>query len=163
MRMKKYWPFIFITAGLLLIFGSLLSFVIYSNIPYQNLTPAMWANFYHTATAICISGSGIFIFGLTARVVRLVSQQPSTALRLFWISLAGIPVCLVIAFISFGLWWQLAFSWEGDPPPVIAYIVLWASGISAVVGVLSAVVMLVTGLVLLSTKISKMYLGFNKG
>src|ERR1017187_8643219 len=77
-----------------------------------------------------------------------------TALRLFKISIVCVPAFLVVAFISFGLFFQLAWDWDADvhTPMIGAYTCIWISGISAVIGVLAVVVMIISGQMFLAGK-----------
>jgi uncharacterized membrane protein YdjX (TVP38/TMEM64 family) len=63
-----------------------------------------------------------------------------------------VPAFLAIGFISLGLWWFLAFSWEGDPPPIIAYVFLWAAIGSGPLAALAAIGAVISGVAILITK-----------
>ena len=75
-----------------------------------------------------------------------------TSGRFYWLSLVSFPAFLVITFISFGLWWVVGFSWEGDPPTILAYVPLTIAFGSAILTVLAPVGLLITAIVLQLSK-----------
>lgn len=44
---------------------------------------------------------------------------------MFWVALISIPIFLVtgLAFFCLGMW--MSFSWEGEPPPIIATVFVY--------------------------------------
>jgi hypothetical protein len=68
-----------------------------------------------------------------------------TASRLFWISSAGFILSLVVVGIAGLLWWPLAFDWDSDKLPIPAYIDVGVGIVGAVTGVLSIIVMIISG------------------
>jgi hypothetical protein len=86
-----------------------------------------------------------------------------TTLRLFWLSLISVPVFFVFGLVLMAFWWPLAFDWDANAKtPVFAYIVVWTGIIFACVGVLAAIVTIVSGTVVLIGKISKADFGSPK-
>jgi hypothetical protein len=58
-----------------------------------------------------------------------------TASRLFWVGLAGFFISLVGVIMAALLWWPLAFNWDSDKLPILAYFDI-GFGIIAAFGVI---------------------------
>lgn len=75
--MKRFWPLFLLAVGLLLLVGGLIYDLMFAGIPYQEPTPEMSARYaYHVrvASLICRVGSGVFLFGSLAGMIRLVTR-----------------------------------------------------------------------------------------
>ncbi|MBU4526479.1 MAG: hypothetical protein KUA37_14820 [Desulfomicrobium sp.] len=71
--MKRFWPRLFIVAGLFLLLGGFVYDVIFAGIPYQDPTPEMSARFSRHALIASIirwCGVGSFFFGVMAGIRR---------------------------------------------------------------------------------------------
>jgi hypothetical protein len=76
--MKKYRPFILIVVGLFLLIGGFIHDVMFAGIPYQDPTPEMSARYaYHSrvASTACLMGTGFFLIGSVAGVVRIIARR----------------------------------------------------------------------------------------
>ena len=76
--MKRFWPLIFIAAGLFLLVGGFIYDVIFAGIPYQDPTTEMSAHYARhsgIASRICWFGVGAFLFGSFAGITRLVVRR----------------------------------------------------------------------------------------
>ena len=75
---KRFWPIIFIAAGLSLLLGGFTYDLTFAGIPYQDPTPEMSARFdFHKRIAITIylSGVGSFLLGALAGISRWVVRR----------------------------------------------------------------------------------------
>jgi hypothetical protein len=72
-----------------------------------------------------------------------------TAKRLFKTSVVSFFLSLAGIVLAVFLWWPLAFSWDSDSLPIPAYIDIGFGIIGMTVGVLSVVVMLISGFIVL--------------
>ncbi|MFT6907474.1 MAG: hypothetical protein ACJAS1_004156 [Oleiphilaceae bacterium] len=78
MRMKRYWPLLFITTGVCVFMGGFIYDILYAGIPYQDPTPEMSASYAHhslIASMIRYGGFGIFLFGSVAAIIHFVTRQ----------------------------------------------------------------------------------------
>lgn len=76
--------------------------------------------------------------------------------RLFRLSLVSIPVFLVIGVVLMAFWWPLAFDWAPNAKtPLFAYVIVWAGIIYASAGVLSAIVALISGIIMVFSRALK--------
>lgn len=76
--MKKSWQFILIAAGLFLLAGGFIHDVMFAGIPYQDPTPEMSERYaYHSrvASTACLMGTGFFLIGSVAGVVRIIVRR----------------------------------------------------------------------------------------
>ena len=81
--MKRFWPYILIAAGFLLIISGFIYDIFFAGIPYQDPTPEMSANYFwhaHIASTIRWCGVGVFLFGAVGGVGCWIVRrsQPST-------------------------------------------------------------------------------------
>jgi len=65
-----------------------------------------------------------------------------TASRLFWISFAGFSVSLVCVILAVLLWWPLAFDWDSDKLPLLAFFDI-GFGIISLLGVIASVITMI--------------------
>lgn len=74
--MKRLFPFILITLGVIVILAGFTYNILYAGIPYQDPTPALEENYnFHSkiSTVICLTGLGIFFIGgatITSQLLR---------------------------------------------------------------------------------------------
>ena len=76
--MKRFWPLLLIIAGLLLMPGGILYYVVTEGLPDQDPTPAMAARAAHhefIAGFISISGFAMFVVGVIAGIARFVIRR----------------------------------------------------------------------------------------
>ena len=73
--MKRFWPLVFICAGIFLFIAGFVYQIVFAGIPYQDPTPELSARFdLHTQIASTISwvGVGAFLCGVCGGILRLV-------------------------------------------------------------------------------------------
>jgi len=78
-----------------------------------------------------------------------------TIARIFWTSLATVPISAVITIFAGGLWWRLAFDWDPNARPhYYAYPARWLEFLGAAICIAAALLTLFFGIWLLSRKIA---------
>ena len=81
--MKRSWPLILITTGLILLVGGFIYDVMFAGIPYQDPTPemsALYSHHAHIASALGGLGAAVILAGTLAGIIRIIvrSRRPPT-------------------------------------------------------------------------------------